>query len=121
MRKEADAGRRVADVCREYGISQGTLYRWTSKYSGLEVSEAKRLHELEDENRRPKTLVAELSLEILRFHSVDERAGVPSRRRGAFELPTALRAAEIAGRDQSSSVCTGWHTHPAAVGPGEMG
>jgi putative transposase len=62
--KEAEAGRRVADVCREHGISQGTLYRWKSKYSGLEVSDAKRLHELEDENRRLKSLVADQSLDI---------------------------------------------------------
>jgi len=62
--KEAEAGRRVADVCREHGISQGTLYRWKSKYSGLEVSDAKRLHEVEDENRRLKSLVADQSLDI---------------------------------------------------------
>ena len=62
--KEAEAGRRVADVCREHGMSQGTLYRWKSKYSGLEVSDAKRLHELEDENRRLKSLVADQSLDI---------------------------------------------------------
>ena len=62
--KEAEAGSRVADVCREHGISQGTLYRWKSKYSGLEVSDAKRLHELEDENRRLKSLVADQSLDI---------------------------------------------------------
>lgn len=43
--KEAEAGRRVADLCREHGISVATLYRWKSKYSGLEVSEARRLHE----------------------------------------------------------------------------
>ena len=62
--KEAETGRRVADVCREHGISQGTLYRWKSKYSGLEVSDAKHLHELEDENRRLKSLVADQSLDI---------------------------------------------------------
>ena len=50
--KEAEAGRRVADLCREHGISENTLYRWKSKYSGLEVSDAKKLRELEDENRR---------------------------------------------------------------------
>jgi putative transposase len=61
--KEAEAGRRVTDLCREYGISQGTLYRWKAKYSGLEVSDAKRMRELEDENRRLKQLVAEQSLD----------------------------------------------------------
>jgi putative transposase len=61
--KEAEAGRRVTDLCREHGISQGTLYRWKAKYGGLEVSDAKRMRELEDENRRLKQLVAEQSLD----------------------------------------------------------
>jgi putative transposase len=62
--KEAEAGRRVADLCREHGISEGTLYRWKAKYSGMDVSEARRLRELEDENRRLKHLVADQSLDI---------------------------------------------------------
>ncbi len=62
--KEAEAGRRVADLCREHGISENTLYRWKSKYSGLEISDAKRLRQLEDENRRLKHLVADQSLDI---------------------------------------------------------
>jgi putative transposase len=62
--KEAEAGRRVTDLCREHGISQGTLYRWKSKYGGMEVSDARKLHELEDENRRLKSLVAEQSLDV---------------------------------------------------------
>ena len=62
--KEAEAGRRVADLYREHGISQATLYRWKSKYSGLDVSDGRKLHELEDENRRLKHLVADQSLDI---------------------------------------------------------
>jgi putative transposase len=62
--KEAEAGRRVTDLCREHGISEGTLYRWKAKYSGMDVSEARRLRELEDENRRLKHLVADQSLDI---------------------------------------------------------
>jgi putative transposase len=54
----------VADLCREHGISENTLYRWKSKYSGLEVSDAKKLREFEDENRRLKHLVADQSLDI---------------------------------------------------------
>ena len=61
--KEAEAGRRVADVCREQGISEPTYYRWKSKYSGLEVSDAKKLRKLEDENRRLKQLVADQQLD----------------------------------------------------------
>jgi len=62
--KEAEAGRRVTDLCREHGISEGTLYRWKAKYSGMDVTEARRLRELEDENRRLKHLVADQSLDI---------------------------------------------------------
>lgn len=61
--KEVEAGRKVPAVCREHGISEATLYRWRSKYSGLEVSDAKRLRALEDENRRLKQLVADQSLD----------------------------------------------------------
>ena len=62
--KEAEAGRKVADLCREHGISEATFYRWKSKYSGMEVSDAKRLRQLEDENRRLKQLVADQSLDL---------------------------------------------------------
>jgi putative transposase len=62
--KEAEGGRVVKEVIRDHGISQDTFYRWRRKFGGLEVSEAKRLRELEDENRRLKQLVAEQSLDI---------------------------------------------------------
>lgn len=62
--KEAEAGRRVTDLCREHGISEGTLYRWKAKYGGMDITEARRLRELEDENRRLKHLVADQSLDI---------------------------------------------------------
>lgn len=61
--KEVEAGAKVADVCRKHGISQPTYNRWKAKYGGLEVSEAQRLKALEDENRRLKALVADLSLD----------------------------------------------------------
>ncbi len=61
--KEAEAGMPMADLCRRLGISDGTFYRWKAKYGGLEVSEAKRLRQLEEENRQLKHLVAELTLD----------------------------------------------------------
>jgi len=57
--KEHDAGVSTAEVCRRHGISQPTFYSWKSKFGGLEVSEAKRLKALEDENRKLKKLLAE--------------------------------------------------------------
>ena len=61
--KQMEAGRKVGELAREVGVSEATLYTWKSKYGGMEVSEARRLRELEDENRRLKQLVAELSLD----------------------------------------------------------
>ena len=63
--KEAESGLKVSDLCRQRGISEATYYRWKSKYGGLEVSEAKRLRALEEENRRLKQLVADKELDIL--------------------------------------------------------
>lgn len=61
--KEVETGRKVNEVCREYGISDATYYNWKSKYGGMEASDVKRLKELEDENRRLKQMFADLSLE----------------------------------------------------------
>lgn len=61
--KEADAGVPVKDLCRKYNISDATFYVWRKKYGGLEVSDAKRLRTLEDENKRLKKLLAETVLE----------------------------------------------------------
>jgi putative transposase len=61
--KEQESGRPTAEVCRRHGISSATFYAWKSKYGGLEVSEAKRLKTLEDENRKLKKLLAEQMLD----------------------------------------------------------
>ena len=58
-----EAGELVKDVCREIGISENTYYRWKAKFGGMNVSESRRLKELELENRRLKTAVAELTLD----------------------------------------------------------
>jgi len=57
--REAEAGARVVDLCRKYGMSDATYYNWKAKYAGLTVSELKRLKVLEDENRRLKQIVAD--------------------------------------------------------------
>jgi putative transposase len=61
--KEADAGVKVSDLCRKYGFSDATYYNWKAKYGGMGVSEIKRLKQLEDENRRLKQIVADLTLD----------------------------------------------------------
>jgi len=62
--KEGEAGVTVQELSRKYGICDQTYYRWKAKYGGLEVSEARRLRQLEDENRRLKHIVAEQVLDI---------------------------------------------------------
>ena len=61
--KEAEAGREVADICREHGISTATFYQWRSKYGGMEASDTKRLKELQEENEKLKRMYAEMALE----------------------------------------------------------
>ena len=61
--KEGLAGVKVSDLVRKHGISEHTFYRWKAKYGGMEVSEARRLRQVEDENRRLKTVVADLTLD----------------------------------------------------------
>jgi putative transposase len=61
--KEHEAGAKTADLARKHGVSEATLYNWKSKYGGMDVSEAKRLKPLEDENDRLKKLLAEAMLD----------------------------------------------------------
>ena len=61
--KEAEAGVPVKDLCRKHGVSESSFYKWRQRFGGMEVNEARRLRELEDENRRLKKLVAELALD----------------------------------------------------------
>lgn len=62
--KEAETGAKVADLCRKHGISDVTFYKWRSRFGGMDVSEARRLKQLEDENRRLKSIVADQALDI---------------------------------------------------------
>ena len=57
--REQEAGRATSEVCRKYGVSNATFYKWKAKFGGMDVSEAKRLKTLEDENRKLKKLLAE--------------------------------------------------------------
>ena len=61
--KQAEGGLPIPELTRQHGISDGTYYRWKSKYGGMELSDAKRLKQLEDENRRLKRLVADQALD----------------------------------------------------------
>jgi putative transposase len=62
--KQQESGMRVADICRQIGISEPTFYNWKSKYAGMTASDIKRLKELEEENSRLKRIVADQQLDI---------------------------------------------------------
>ena len=61
--KESEAGAKTGELCRQHGISDATFYKWTAKYSGREASDLKKMRIMEDENRRLKQMVADLSLD----------------------------------------------------------
>ena len=73
--KEAEAGAKVTELCRRHGISDATFYTWRNKYGGLEVSEMRRLRQLEEENRRLKGIVADQALDIRALKDVLAKNG----------------------------------------------
>jgi putative transposase len=75
MLREQEAGSKAEEVCRMHGISETTFYKWKAKYGGLEISEARRLKGLEDENRRLKKLLAEAMLDVAALKDVVSKNG----------------------------------------------
>ena len=73
--KEAENGEKVTELCRRHGISDATFYVWRSKYGGLEVSEMRRLRQLEEENRRLKGIVADQALDLQALKDVLSKNG----------------------------------------------
>lgn len=71
--KEVEAGAKVAETCRKYGVSDATYYNWKTKYSDLELSELKRLKALEEENNKLKRIVADQALDIQALKYVIEK------------------------------------------------
>ena len=71
--KEADAGVKTADLCRKHNISDATIYKWKAKYAGLEVSDLRKMKGLEDENRKLKTIVADLTLDVQALRALSSK------------------------------------------------
>lgn len=71
--REQEAGQKTADVCRRHGISEGTFYKWKSKYGGMDVSDAKRLKALEAENAKLKKLLAETMLDNAMLKDINSK------------------------------------------------
>src|SRR5690606_32517482 len=100
--REQEGGIRTADVCRKHGISGATFYKWKSKYGGFDVSEARRLKVLEDENARLKKLLAEAMLDA----PVMQRDGTSERCRGSTPRPVASPS-PTGSNDQQTLLPTG--------------
>jgi putative transposase len=71
--REQEAGSATTDVCRKHGISSGTFYKWKAKFGGLDVSDARRLKALEDENAKLKKLLAETMLDNAILKDINSR------------------------------------------------
>ena len=71
--KEQEAGAKTADLCRKHGISSATFFKWKAKYGGMEVSDAKKLKALEEENRQLKKLLAETMLDVAMLKDLNSK------------------------------------------------
>jgi len=71
--KQAESGVPMKELCRQHAIAQSTFYKWKTKFGGMEVSDAKKLRGLEDENRRLKKLVADMALDIQILKDVNSK------------------------------------------------
>src|ERR1700681_286967 len=89
--REHEAGAKTADLARKHGVSEATLYNWKAKYGGMDVSEAKRLRQLEDENARLKKLLAEQMLDAAALRELLAKKMVwpPAKREGVAHLQAA--------------------------------
>ncbi|WP_088930276.1 IS3 family transposase [Rhizobium leguminosarum] len=107
--KEQEAGAKVSDLCRKHGISEATFYNWKAKYGGMEVSEAKRLKALEDENARLKKLLAEQLLDAAALRELlgKKMVGPAAKREGVTHLKAVMglserRACQIISADRKT-------------------
>jgi putative transposase len=73
MLREQEAGAKTADICRKHGVSSATFYKWKGKYGGLDVSDARRLKALEDENAKLKKLLAEAMLDNAMLKDINSK------------------------------------------------
>ena len=71
--REQEAGLATADLCRKHGVSSATFYKWKARYGGLDVSEARRLRALEEENRKLKKLLAETMLDVAMLKDLNSK------------------------------------------------
>src|SRR6059058_5054208 len=104
--KQGEAGLTTAELCRQHGISEQTYYRWKAKYGGMDSGEAKRLKQLEDENRKLKHVVAELTLDNRALKDVLSKTGSACGTSGSRELRRGRVPDERAARLQADGIGT---------------
>ena len=105
MLKEQEAGAATADVCRKHGISSATFYKFKAKYGGMDVSDARRLKTLEDENARLKKLLAEQMLDNAILKDVAAKMYGPPRRCKGFGLLSGAVCVNVSGLSRVSRCC----------------
>ena len=103
--KEQESGAVTADVCCRHGISEATFYKWKAKFGGLEVSEAKRLRTLEEENGKLKKLLAEAMLDIAVLKDISSKNGDARREAGRARSCPELSRVERAPGVSSARNC----------------
>jgi transposase-like protein len=116
MLKEAEAGAVVTDLCRRHGMSSATYYAWKAKFGGLEVSDAKRLRALEEENARLKRLLADTMLDNAGLKDLLSKNGDACREAGSGRA-----SPDGAGDERAAGVCCrrgGSHEHAVSLVPG---
>ncbi len=113
--REHEAGPKTADLARKHGVSEGTLYNWKSKYGGMDVSEAKRLKQLEDENAKLKKLLAEAMLDASPFRELLSQNG-RTRRKARGCRGSASRDGLVGTAGLQSCRCRS-HDDPLPVPP----
>src|SRR5260370_11339984 len=97
--REHEAGAKPADLCRKYGMSEATLYNWKAKFGGMDVSDAKRLKALEDENAKLKKLLAESMLDASALRELlgKKMVGPAAKREAVAHLWTMFQMSERRG------------------------
>jgi putative transposase len=105
--KEHQAGLGAAELCRKHGISDATFYKWRSRFGGMEVSDAKRLRALEEENGKLKRLLADAMLDVSTLREMLGKLLTPGSRRAAVSW--AIEKRDYPQRRACALVGAGWH------------
>src|SRR5215475_12956127 len=114
--KEHQAGLSAAELCRKHGISDATFYKWRTKYGGMEVSDARKLKGLEEENRKLKKLLAESMLDVATLREMLAIYGPPPGRKGLEDSLARTVCANLSGLFGELFIGPGHDGYPRPAG-----